>query len=192
MPDQFILASQSPRRADLLQRVGLRFAVRPADIDESRAPGEDPATFVQRLAQQKAAAVDGQGLPVLGADTIVVCGEQVLGKPVDAADALRMLALLSDRSHQVMTAVSLQNAQQQRDCISITAVDFARISPAQAQAYWNSGESAGKAGGYAIQGLGEAFVRGIHGSYSGVVGLPLQQTLGLLELFSVKPPALAP
>ena len=186
---QFILASQSPRRVDLLQRVGLRFAIQPADIDETHRAGEGPQAFVARLAREKAAAIRGEGLAVLGADTIVVQGDEILGKPRDAADALRMLALLSGRRHQVMTAVSVQRGQDSRECLSVTAVEFADLSPQQAQAYWDSGESAGKAGAYAIQGLAEAFVIGIHGSYSGVVGLPLQQTLALLKLFEIEPPA---
>ncbi len=188
---QFILASQSPRRAELLGRLGFEFLIQPADIDESRRAGEDPQTFVQRLAQEKAAAVVGAELPVLGADTIVVLGDEALGKPRDEADALRMLQRLSACSHQVMTAVSVRKHQQQHTRLSITEVEFAPITPQQARAYWASGESAGKAGAYAIQGLAEAFVVGIRGSHSGVVGLPLQQSLGLLRLFDIEPPALA-
>ncbi|MGJ8668132.1 MAG: Maf family protein [Oceanococcus sp.] len=189
---QFILASQSPRRADLLQRVGLQFSIQPADIDEARCGNEKPTDFVLRLAQEKAVAIDGAGFAVLGADTIVVLGDEVLGKPRDKADALRMLSLLSGRWHQVMTAVSVQRGEERHSCLCITDVEFAAVSTAQALAYWDSGESSGKAGGYAIQGLAEAFVVGIKGSYSGVVGLPLQQTLGLLKLFAIEPAILAP
>ncbi|ORE85217.1 maf protein [Oceanococcus atlanticus] len=185
---QFILASQSPRRADLLGRYGLRFAVRPADIDESRRPAESPDDFVLRLAREKAAAVEGAGLPVLGADTVVVLEQDVLGKPRDRDDALDMLSRLSGRAHEVLTAVCVRNAQRSETLLSRTEVQFATLSSAQIQAYWNSGESAGKAGAYAIQGLAEAFVTEIRGSYSGVVGLPLQGSLGLLKLFGVEPP----
>lgn len=185
---QFILASQSPRRADLLGRYGLRFAVRPADIDESRRAAESPDDFVLRLAREKAAAVEGAGLPVLGADTVVVLEQDVLGKPRDRDDALDMLSRLSGRAHEVLTAVCVRNAQRSESLLSRTEVQFATLSSAQIQAYWNSGESAGKAGAYAIQGLAEAFVTEIRGSYSGVVGLPLQGSLGLLKLFGVEPP----
>lgn len=185
---QFILASQSPRRADLLGRYGLRFAVRPADIDESRRAAESPDDFVLRLAREKAAAVEGAGLPVLGADTVVVLEQDVLGKPRDRDDALDMLSRLSGRAHEVLTAVCVRNAQRSESMLSRTEVQFATLSSAQIQAYWNSGESAGKAGAYAIQGLAEAFVTEIRGSYSGVVGLPLQGSLGLLKLFGVEPP----
>lgn len=185
---QFILASQSPRRADLLGRYGLRFAVRPADIDESRQPGEQPDDFVLRLAREKAAAVEGGALPVLGADTVVVLDHEVLGKPQDRADALRMLGQLSGRSHEVLTAVCVRDQKRSETLLSRTEVTFAALSKAQIEAYWASGESAGKAGAYAIQGLAEAFVTEIRGNYSGVVGLPLQPCLGLLKLFAIEPP----
>ncbi len=185
---QFILASQSPRRADLLGRYGLRFDVRPADIDESRQPGEKPDTFVLRLAREKAAAVGGAGLPVLGADTVVVLDQDVLGKPLDRADAINMLTRLSGCTHQVLTAVCVCDRQRSETVLSCTEVQFAPLTAEQIAAYWASGESAGKAGAYAIQGLAEAFVSEIRGNYSGVVGLPLQPSLGLLKLFGVEPP----
>ncbi len=185
---QFILASQSPRRADLLARYGLRFTVRPADIDETRQPDEAPDDFVLRLAVEKAAAVDGGALPVLGADTVVVLGRKVLGKPQDRADALDMLAQLSGRSHEVLTAVCVRDQQRSETLLSRTEVTFAALTAQQIEAYWASGESAGKAGAYAIQGLAEAFVTQIRGNYSGVVGLPLQPCLGLLKLFAIEPP----
>lgn len=188
---QFILASQSPRRAELLQRLGYRFDIQAANIDETRAEEEPAEVFVRRLAQEKAAAIDGQGLPVLGADTIVTLDEHVLGKPVDRHDALAMLALLSGSRHAVLTAVCVQNGLRQETIMSRTWVSFDQISPTMASAYWASGESEGKAGAYAVQGLAESFVREISGSYSGVVGLPLQQTRSLLKLFSIDPPALS-
>ena len=188
---QFILASQSPRRADLLRRYGFHFEIQPADIDESRQQGEAPAAFVQRLAQEKAAAINlprSSSLPVLGSDTIVVLGDSVLGKPRDQDDACNMLQQLSGRRHQVMTAVCVRDAQRSETQTVITEVDFVQLTPAIIAAYWASGEPQGKAGAYAIQGLAEAFVREIHGSYSAVVGLPIQQTLGLLKLFAIEPP----
>lgn len=191
MPVQFILASASPRRAELLSRLGYRFTVRPADLDEERRPGESPADYVQRLAVDKAAAIDETQLPVLAADTTVALGEIIFGKPAHEDDALRMLLALSGRRHEVLTAVCVRQGARSESVLSRTWVDFAELDESQARAYWASGESAGKAGGYAIQGLAEAFVRGIEGSYSGVVGLPLQQTIGLLQLFSVRPPALS-
>lgn len=194
MPVQFILASQSPRRADLLERLGLQFSIAPADIDESRLPRESPQAHVLRLAREKAQAIGaawGGAFPVLGADTIVVQGNEILGKPVDRSDALRMLRLLSGSRHEVLTAVCVCQGSRSESALSRTWVRFDTISPAQASAYWASGESAGKAGAYAIQGLAEAFVREISGSYSGVVGLPLHLTLGLLKLFSIEPPALS-
>ncbi len=188
---QFILASQSPRRAELLARLGLRFSVVPADIDESRLTQEAPAAYVQRLAVEKAAALGQTNLPVLGADTIVALGDVIMGKPRDRAEGLRMLAQLSGREHEVLTAVCVRQAERREIGLSRTRVSFAPVTPAQAAAYWASGEPQGKAGGYAIQGLAEAFVQEISGSYSGVVGLPVQMSLRLLKLFAIEPPALS-
>lgn len=187
---QFILASASPRRAELLSRLGYVFDIAPSHIDESRAHGEAPDAYVRRMAWEKAAAGTSAALPVLGADTTVVLGDRILGKPEDRDDALRMLAALSGGRHAVLTAVCLRQGTRSEAVLSRTWVDFATVSPRQAAAYWASGESAGKAGGYAIQGLAEAFVTGIEGSYSGVVGLPLQQTASLLKLFDIVPDAL--
>ena len=186
---QFVLASASPRRAELLGRLGYRFRVEPSDIDESLRTKEAPADFVQRLAREKAAANGATKLPVMGADTIVVAPDgTILGKPRDRADALAMLAMLSGREHQVMTAVNVRHGRRSETIMTSTTVEFASVSRAQAEAYWASGEARGKAGAYGIQGLAETFVTQIRGSYSGVVGLPLQQSISLLQLFAIQPP----
>jgi septum formation protein len=179
------LASRSPRRVELLRQLGLRFEVLVADVAEVPAGGEAPADYARRLALDKARAVQQRaphpGRPILGADTDVVLDGRVLGKPRDRADAIAMLSALSGRSHQVYTAVALLQGTRALSALSVTTVEFGEISPLQAAAYWDSGEPADKAGGYAIQGRGAAFVRELRGSYSGVVGLPLYETAALLR-----------
>jgi septum formation protein len=179
------LASASPRRRELLAQLGIAHLVAPADIDERRRDGESPADYVLRMAQEKAQRVAADparsyGLPVLGADTSVVLQGRVLGKPVDATESHEMLALLSDRTHEVLSAVTLLGARGGASRLSRTEVRFRRVDAAEAAAYWESGEPRDKAGGYAIQGRGAAFVAWISGSYSGVVGLPLFETAALL------------
>ena len=184
---RLILASQSPRRLDLLKRVGIvPDAVMPADIDETPLKGELPAPYVARIAAGKAAAVvpsvAGEGALVLAADTTVAVGRRILAKPEDEADARRMLALLSGRRHTVLTAVTLVDAQgKARHRLSTTIVAFKRFSEAELDAYIDSREWEGKAGAYGIQGRAEAYVRFLSGSYSNVVGLPLYETRALLE-----------
>jgi septum formation protein len=134
-----------------------------------------------------AAARPPQRQPVLGADTDVVIDGEILGKPAGRDDALAMLARLSDRTHEVFSAVAVSHAGRVESALSVTRVTFGAIAPAQAAAYWDSGEPADKAGAYAIQGFGAQFVKEIHGSYSGVVGLPLYETLALLKRFGVAP-----
>jgi len=180
---QLVLASRSPRRRELLNQCGVRFAVVDVDVEESPAPGESAADYACRVALDKAragAALAGNALPVLGADTDVVLDGEILGKPRDRAHALDLLARLSGRHHQVCSAVAVVHAGHAATRLSVTDVHFGSISPQQAAAYWDSGEPAGKAGAYAIQGLGATFVREIRGSYSGVVGLPLYETCALL------------
>lgn len=184
-PDLY-LASASPRRRTLLAQLGLRIAVIPAPADETPHGGEAPADYVLRIALAKAragraAAAHSRGRPLLAADTAVVVDGRALGKPADRDEALAMLALLSGRSHRVLTGVALlaPDDQAQRT-LSTTEVRMGRIAPAQARAYWDTGEPADKAGAYAIQGLGAMFVEHIRGSYSGVVGLPLFETAALL------------
>lgn len=188
--ETLILASSSPRRRELLEQIGVRFWVLAPDIDESLSPGETPDQYVCRLAYEKANAVNM--LPdvfgryaVLGADTIVVCDGEVMGKPVDKADAVRMLSKLSGREHVTMSAVCVCKAGRSKTLLSTTVVRFAELSIKQIEAYWHSGEAEGRAGSYAVQGLAAMFIEHLSGSYSGVVGLPLQETAILLAQFSV-------
>lgn len=191
-PADLVLASASPRRRELLEQVGVHYRVAVADIDETPLAGEDPAAYVARLALAKARAVLAQagGLPVLGADTTVVIDGEVLGKPRDAVDAAAMLARLSGREHRVLTAVALVQFDALWDerkavRVSDTRVRFRRLTDAVIARYVASGEPMDKAGAYGIQGLGGALVARIEGSYTGVVGLPLGETIDLLDAFSV-------
>jgi septum formation protein len=186
------LASASPRRRELLAQLGIAHVVAPADIDERRHDGEAPDDYVLRMAREKAQRVAAdparsRGLPVLGADTSVVLQGRVLGKPADAEESREMLALLSDKTHEVLSAVTLQGAQGSASRLARTEVRFRRIDPAEAAAYWASGEPRDKAGGYAIQGRAAAFVAWLSGSYSGVVGLPIFETAALLAQAGLMP-----
>jgi len=182
------LASASPRRSQLLRQIGVAHDVRPVDLDESRWSGESPRDYVLRLAREKAlaAVASGDGIPVLGADTTVAMGEEIFGKPRDEIDGVRMLAALSGRSHEVLTAVVLACDGRLETAISETRVTFRAISEAECRSYWASGEPADKAGAYAIQGLGAVFVTRLEGSYSGVMGLPLCETATLLDAAGVR------
>lgn len=162
--------------------MGLEFTAAGVDVDEQQHPGEPADIMVVRLAVEKARAVEAEaGTVVLGADTAVVLEGEVFGKPADKADALRMLARLSGCRHQVMTGVAVRDGGTTRSAISVTDVRFREISADEALDYWQSGEPRGKAGAYAIQGLGGAFVESIAGSYTGVVGLPVLETAELLR-----------
>ncbi len=181
------LASQSPRRAELLEQIGVRFEVVNIDVDETTEAGEAAENYVLRLAMAKAHAGwqylkrnDLPLKPVLGADTSVVLGARIMGKPRDQEHAMEMLDLLSGHTHQVMSAVCFCYGDFQHSALSVTAVSFRDISKQELIDYWHSGEPLGKAGAYAIQGLGAVFVERIEGSYSGVVGLPLLETHQLL------------
>jgi septum formation protein len=182
---RLVLASASPRRRDLLDQLGVSYTVNPAHIDEAPAQGESPADYVRRMAREKARAVAAASLSddraVLAADTIVVLGDMILGKPRDRADALGMLATLSGRTHSVMTAVHLSSVAGENGSLVETGVEFVTLSREMCEAYLQTEEAWDKAGAYAIQGLGGAFVRAIHGSYSNVVGLPLAETWQLLR-----------
>ncbi len=184
------LASASPRRSELLRQLGLSFDIKPAHIDETPRDGETPVAYVQRLAREKARAawemLESPDAPVLAADTAVVLDGLILGKPTDAADAAQMLGALSGRRHEVLTAIALLDAAREEVAVSRTGVSFRSLRPAEIAGYWRTGEPAGKAGGYAIQGLGAVFVDEIHGSYSGVVGLPLFETAQLLARFGYR------
>ena len=177
------LASASPRRRQLLDLIGVPHVVTPADIDETPRASERADEYVIRLAREKAEAVWARhsDLPVLAADTTVVIDSEILGKPESVADALSMLGKLSGREHLVHTAIALRMAQAVNVGISTTQVSFAPLTEAQVLAYWASGEPQGKAGAYAIQGLGAVFVSNISGSYTGVMGLPLYATAAMLR-----------
>ena len=177
-----VLASASPRRAELLTQIGAEFSVQPADVDESVWPGETAGAYVQRLARDKALAVAaGSDALVLGSDTSVVLDGTILGKPADAQDARETLARLSGREHQVMTAVALAWGGDCQVRLVVTDVLFRQLSAREIDAYVASGEPMDKAGSYGIQGLGGIFVKQLRGSYSAVVGLPLQETAELLS-----------
>jgi len=191
-----ILASASPRRMQLLRQIGVEARVVAADIDERRETGETIEQCVQRLARSKAMQVRQRltgadvTLPVLGADTVVVIDDEMLGKPRDRADALAMLQRLSARSHEVLSAVALVSATGVSQALSRSEVCFRSLSAQECAAYWDSGEPQGKAGAYAIQGLAAVFIQSLQGSYSGVMGLPLFETAQLLSAARVQPWAL--
>ncbi len=188
MSAQLYLASRSPRRAQFLRQLGLRFETLPADVPEQPAPGQLPADYALATALAKAraaAALAPLALPVLGADTDVSIDGEILGKPRDRADALAMLARLSGRTHEVCSAVVVIAGARVESAVTRTRVSFGAIDAAQAAAYWASGEPADKAGAYAIQGHAARWVKSIEGSYSGVVGLPLYETCELLQRFGV-------
>lgn len=188
---QLYLASQSPRRRELLTQVGISFDVLPVEVDESVKKDETPEEYVIRLAKEKALTgwntENSTHKPVLGSDTAVVIDGKILGKPKDTEDARRMLQLLSGKTHQVMTAVALasnsQNASKPElsSVLSVSEVSFKTLLPDEIADYLNSGESADKAGAYGIQGLAAAFITHLSGSYSGVMGLPLYETVKLLN-----------
>jgi septum formation protein len=184
------LASASPRRSALLTQIGVPHRVAPVAVDESVAEAEQPADYVSRLAALKADTLwdslqaDAR-LPVLGSDTSVVVDQTILGKPTDEADCLRILQLLSGRTHQVYTAVAVRSATGSDVRLSVSDVTFRDLTPAEMRAYWRTGEPADKAGGYAIQGRGAIFIRHISGSYSGIMGLPLFETAQLLAAHRV-------
>lgn len=176
---QLYLASASPRRHELLRQLGYRFSVLTAPIEEQRKQGEKAQDYVCRLAREKAMAglaIAPQSLPVLGADTIVVLGEQVLEKPADFVDAKAMLRALSGQVHQAMTAVALASKDRCDVRLVITNVAFRKLDDTEIEAYWHSGEPQDKAGAYGIQGIAGKFVSRIEGSYSAIVGLPLLET----------------
>lgn len=191
------LASRSPRRAELLARLGLEFGRLDLDVPEQRGADEPAADYVRRVAREKAGAgllevvavpgaASGQ-VSVLGSDTEVILDGRVFGKPADAADAAAMLRALSGRTHEVLTAVSLVSAGREAQAVSLTKVTVEPLSDAAIRRYLDSGDWQGKAGAYAIQGRFEAHVERLDGSYSGVMGLPLRETAGLLRQFGLLP-----
>lgn len=185
-----LLASQSPRRHELLARIGIDFRLVEVDVDEAPREGETSAAQVERLARAKAMAgreIAGDEAPVLGADTLVAIGGEVLGKPQDRAAALEMLARLSGRTHEVWSGIAVAGATDVRSETVCTRVRMRTIEAAEQAAYWDTGEPRGKAGAYAIQGRGAMFVESITGSHSNVVGLPLFETVRLLRHFGIDP-----
>lgn len=213
-PPLFYLASQSPRRVELLQQLGFCFEKLCIDIDEQRNPGELPGPFVSRLANEKALAgyaclndkrrlnsADGSSnvdlnlasSVILAADTVVVIDDTILGKPADRAQAEQMLMALSDKTHSVYTGVAVLSeaadapSYTMQTIVSKTEVRFRTISASEVKWYWDSGEPADKAGAYGIQGLGAIFVQSINGSYTGVVGLPVYESCELLKNVGLTP-----
>lgn len=187
---QIYLASASPRRRELLRQIGITFCLLPVVVDETPLPSENPHDHVVRLARAKARAGvrtlhRRQPHPVLGADTVVIVDGAILGKPCDRDEGLAMLARLSGREHQVLTAVAL--ATLKRDVVKVqeSRVRFRELSLTECAVYWDTGEPADKAGGYAIQGRAAAFITELRGSYSGVMGLPLFETAELLREFGL-------
>jgi len=193
-PGFVYLASQSPRRRELLDRIGVRHELLLADADEdvealeATRAGESPEAYVERVTRAKLSAAKrrlrARGLvpaPILCADTTVAIGARILGKPIDGADAARMLALLSGRSHRVVSAVAVAARGRSRLAFSVSRVRFATIAPARIERYVASGEPFGKAGAYAIQSGAAAWIEKIEGSYTGIMGLPLHETAALLE-----------
>jgi septum formation protein len=194
------LASRSPRRRELLKQAGIAFEImlfredtrRGVDVDESPHPDEDPQAYVLRIARSKAEAANLRlqqrrlpDFPVLAADTTVVLGRRILGKPADHAEAQAMLSELSGRSHEVLTAVAVCRHERLETRLSVSTVEFAELSMARIRQYVATGEPLDKAGAYGIQGRAGAFVRRLSGSYTGVMGLPLYETVELLESFGM-------
>lgn len=177
---RLVLASGSPRRRELLSGVGLRFTVRPADIDETPHPGEAAEDYVRRLSAEKAAAVVGPFETVIAADTTVEIDGAILEKPEDDADAIRMLRLLSGRTHRAHTGVTVADGSGARTILVTTSVTFARLTEEAIDWYVATGEATDKAGAYGIQGAASAFVERVDGSTTNVIGLPLAETLELL------------
>ena len=183
MAIQLILASASPRRNELLDQIKVSYEIYPVNLDETPLPNEKPLAYVQRLAAEKSAACVAQlktQLPVLAADTSVILGDLIMGKPQNQKDAVEMLTQLSGKTHQVFSAISLRG-REHLQAVSITDVTFRSLTEQEIIDYWHTGEPLDKAGSYAVQGIGGIFVKSIVGSFSGVVGLPLFETAELLS-----------
>ena len=187
MEPHIILASQSPRRRELLERIGVPYRSHSVDVDETPHDGEGAEMFVLRMALEKARrgyAEAGRQVPALGADTAVVLDGEILGKPRDAEHADAMLERLAGHTHRVVTGVALVD-DREATRLSVSHVTLRAMSPQERQRYWASGEPADKAGAYAIQGRGGVFIEHLDGSDSGVMGLPLYETTLLLDEFAV-------
>lgn len=185
----FFLASQSPRRRELLRQIGCSFDLLDVDVPEQREAGESPLDYVTRVAREKAGAglmqvAAVRGAVVIGADTEVVLDGDVFGKPIDAVDATAMLRRLSGRRHEVISAVWCVDAAREEHAVNVTSVEFAALSEHDIAGYVATGEPFGKAGAYAIQGRAATFIRRLDGSHSSVMGLPLHETAMLLRRFA--------
>ena len=184
-PERLILASASPRRRELLRQVGVAFRVVVSEVDETAMPGEQAAAYVTRVARDKACEVlarEGNGLPVLGADTAVVLDDRILGKPADRVEAIAMLRSLSGRTHEVYSAAALVGAGRvELECLNVTRVTFAELELDWIESYCDSGDPMDKAGAYGVQGRAAEKITRIEGSFSGVMGLPLYETCQLLR-----------
>ena len=180
---RLILASRSPRRAELLSRLGLEFEILPAEIDEGYRGDEMPADHAERLAREKAIAVarSHPQATVIGSDTIVIVRDEVLGKPADEPEAMEMLARLEDREHEVFTAVAVVQGGVVHSALEIVRVRFRAVDERERREYVATGEPLDKAGAYGIQGFGSALIESIHGDYFAVMGLPVVRTLDLLR-----------
>ncbi|UAA39105.1 septum formation inhibitor Maf [Paraneptunicella aestuarii] len=197
MSTQLILASQSPRRAELLSQIGVSFLKYPGDVDETPLYNEPPLDYVERMAREKAHAVatelsnselakQHQRLVILGSDTIGECNGEVLVKPTDFNDFKRMMQMMSGSIHYVHTAIAVSMDGQVSSQVVTTEVEFGQLTEADINWYWLTGEPHDKAGGYAIQGLAGQFVKQIRGSYSAVVGLPLYETVQMLKQAGIR------
>jgi septum formation protein len=187
---QLLLASASPRRGALLDQLGIRYQIHPAELHEVPHHLELPDQYVKRLAAEKSLTAQTEtrtALPVLGADTEVVLDGEIFGKPEDEDHALSMLKKLSGREHFVLSAVSLRYGDQHWASLNVSQVLFRPLEEDEIRAYWQTGEPLGKAGAYAIQGLGSLFIDRLAGSFSGVMGLPLRETSALLQRVGINP-----
>jgi septum formation protein len=180
----FILASASPRRKQLLEQIGARFIIQPADIDETPHKGEAPGDYVRRLAVSKAKAIQA-GMPVLGSDTVVAVDGRLMGKPASPEEAIEMLSVLSGRIHSVQTGVALVSPAFEESFVTETKVEFLSLSEDEIRSYVGTGEPFDKSGAYAIQGIASAFVSSLNGSFSSVVGLPISETAQLLKKYGL-------
>lgn len=183
---RLVLASGSPRRRDLLESIGLGFEIRVPDVAEVRLPDEDPARFVERMAREKANAVDAPGSVVIAADTVVVHRGKVLGKPGHPSEARSMLEALSGESHTVLTGLAVRTGDDVRTHVESSSVRFASLTTDEIARYVDTGEPMDKAGAYALQGLGAVFVESVTGSPSNVIGLPLAPLAQLLRAVGVE------
>ena len=182
---RLILASSSPRRAELLQQIGVNFEIKSVEVDETPIQGERPYDYVKRLAIEKAAATkafyQGANVLVLGSDTAVIINGQILGKPNNKEQAMLMLRQLSGSSHTVLTSVAIIGFEQEHWLVSESKVTFSTLSEREIEWYWSTGEPKDKAGAYGIQGKAAVFIKRLEGSFSGVMGLPLYETSQLLK-----------